>query len=424
MGLFAAAVDKLKSKKLKEEGCVVTLQIEVPAPRVQAALQNALVRIQGRAQVPGFRPGKAPMEIIQKHFAEHAREKALDQLLRDCLPETLREHQIDPVTSPTVRTVRMDAGKPLTFELVAECSPKVEARNYTKLPATRKSYPAEEAEVLRRLEELREGNARLEAASVDAVGREHYVIVDYHASADGKPLQGVKGSDMLLDMSAPNPVEGLPEGLLGAKRGEARDIPVKLQGRRAVFHAAVKEIKTKILPPMDEELAKDIGFASLEALKADLRRLIEQEGTRRCERELLRQIQEGLLRAHPFPVPPSQVEIELERVLDRLKSRVSGPRREWPQAELQKLRAELRPKAEEEVRLAYLLRAIGRAEKIAATPQEIEEELRRGLEEAKTESDKDALRRLFDERKEEIAGMILERKVLAFVKNSADVKDA
>src|SRR5208282_1760482 len=125
MGLFSTATnEKSKTKKLKEEGCVVTLQVEVAAAKLQEATQNMLVRLQGQAKVPGFRPGKAPLEVVEKHFAGHAKEKAIDQLLRESVTDALKEHQLQPITTPSVHSLELNPGKPLVSQVDVETPPK------------------------------------------------------------------------------------------------------------------------------------------------------------------------------------------------------------------------------------------------------------------------------------------------------------
>lgn len=422
MALFTTS-DKTRFKKLKEDGCVVTLEVQIPAAKVREALQDALLQVQGQARVPGFRQGKAPLELVQKQFGGHAREKALDRLVREALPQALSEHRLEPVTPPSVLGVRLEEGKPLSFQLSVECAPQVEPKNYKKLVIARKAYPATDEEVARRIEELREGNARLEAALEDAVAGHHYVAADYQGHADGKPLPQMKGTDSLLDMSAPGLAEGLAQGLLGAKRGETREIETKLEGRPLLFRVTVKEIKVKRLPALDGEFAKDLGFASLEELKAKLREVIEQEGKARSERELMSQLQEALLKAHRFPVPPSLAQAELERMLERFRSQLLGPKRRLPEAEEAKLREKLAPRAEDEVRMAYLLRAIAEAEKLRVEEAEIDAERDRSLQAAESEEHKRGLERFFSERRDDAASMLLDRKTLAFLRDNAAISD-
>lgn len=424
MGLFSTSNnEKSKTKKLKEEGCLVTLQVEVPPERLKEATQNMLVRLQSQAKVPGFRPGKAPLEVVEKHFSGHATEKALDQILRESVTEALREHQLQPVATPAVHSLQMNPGKPVVFQVDVETSPKFHAKDYKKLPITRKKYPPTEQDVAHRVEELREGNARLEKAPEEAVAKTHYVVMDFDGTADGKPLPGAKGADQLLDMSAPGSVEGLAEGLLGAKRNETREIQVKLNGKPAALKATVKEIKNKILPNVDDEFAKDLGYQSLAELKDQLKKLIEEEGQRKSDREVIEQIEQGLLKSHRFAVPPSLIEQEMDRLLERLRAQVLGPRREWPEGEKDKLREKFKPKAEDDIRLSYLLQAIAEAEKIEVTAQELEAEKTRSVESAQDEAEKQQVRKLFDERAENLKGMLRERKVMEFLKNSAVITE-
>lgn len=425
MGLFSTTKeDKTKSTKLKEEGCVVTLKVEIPPAKFQEATQNMLVRLQGQAKVPGFRPGKAPLEVVEKHFSGTAKEKALDQLIRESLNGALEEHRLQPISTPSVHSIQMNLGKPLVFEVDIETPPKFQPKDYKKIPVTRKQYPATDQDITQRLDELREGNARLEKAPEEAVGKAHYVVIDYQGSAEGKPLPGAKGVDQLLDVSSPGSVEGLGEGLIGAKRGETRDIAVKIGGKPASFQATVKEIKNKILPAVDDEFAKDLGYGSMAELKDQLKKLLEEEGRRKSEREMIEQIEQGLLKQHRFAVPPSLVSHETERLLERLRAQLLGSRRDWPEGEKDKLREKLKPKAEDDIRLSYLLQAIAEAEKVEITAEELEAEKARNLEGAQDDEEKKQVHDLFEQRGEAVKGMLRERKVMELLKSSAVVTEA
>lgn len=423
MGIFTAS-DKTKVKKLKEDGCVVCLQVEIPAAKVQEATQNAFVRIQGQARVPGFRAGKAPLDVIQKQYAGHARERAIDELVREALPNVLKEQNLKPVSTPTLDSVKMDAGQPLVFELTVETTPQFAPKNYKKLPASRKKYVPTDAEVAEKLAELQEGNARLETAKEEAVAKPHYVVLDYQGTQDGKPVKNLKGTDVLFDMSAPNAIEGLADGLVGAKRSETRAVKTKLGDKETIINATVKEIKSKVLPKLDDEFAKDVGAQSLDELKTNIKKMLEEEGRRRSERELMQQIEEGLLKNNPFPVPPSLVDAELDRMLERLRRQVLGARKGFPEAELAKLREQFKPKAEAEIRLSFLMQSIAAAEKIEATKEELEAELGKNLESAQSDNEKNEIRKLFSEREGDIAGMLRERKVMDFLKGSAVISES
>lgn len=425
MGLFtAAASDKASFKKLKEEGCVATFSVEVPAAKVEEQTHNHLLRIQQQARIPGFRQGKAPLELIQKQFTDHAKQEVVDQLIRKYVPEAISELKIRPVAVPSVEEVSLKPGKPLGFTVQVEIPPVFVPKDYVKIAVQRKNYPATEEAVAKRLEELREGNARLEKVSADAVAKNHYVVIDYSAARDGKPLANVKGESELVDMSSEQSVEGLVPGLLGLKRGESKAIPVKIDKKDALLNVTVKEIKEKILPPLDAEFAKDMGFETLDQVKAKLKEVIDQEGKAKTEHEVNQQIEEALLKANKIPLPPSLVEQQLEHSLERLRKQVMGPKMQWPENQLAEIRGKLRPQAENEVRISYILSSIADKEKLEASDADLNEELEKNLQGTNSDKQKAELRQMFAERKEAIAGMIRDRKTMAFVKGKAVIKDA
>ncbi len=425
MGLFTSEKsEKVRSKKLKEEGCQVTFSIEIPPAEVDNETQNLLVRIQQRAKIPGFRPGKAPLDLVKKEFTGHAREQVLDSLIRKHVPETMRELGIRPVAAPTVEDVKWDEGKPLKLQVRAETAPVVTPKDYTKIAIKRKSYPVTDEQVGARLQELREANARLEKAAEEAVAKNHYVVIDYEAFQGGKALPNAKGQNELVDMSSEQTVEGLIEGLVGMKREESKEISVKLEGKPSALKVAVKEIKRKVLPEIDAEFAKDMGFESVDLLKAKLREVMEEEAKSKTEREVSQQIEEALLKANKIPLPPSLVEAQLEHLMERVKRQLVGPKGELTQEQAKDLSEKLKPRAEDEVRISYLLPAIAEKEKLQALDSDLQAELEKNLAAIENDDKKEEIRKLFEERKDAIAGMIRDRKTLAFIREKAVITEA
>ncbi|MBI5629364.1 MAG: trigger factor [Elusimicrobia bacterium] len=421
MGLFSVldTAKKVKFKKLKEDGCLVSISVEIPAAHVEDETQNFLVRIQQRARVPGFRPGKAPLDLVKKQFIGHAREEALDHLIRKHVPEALRELRIRPVVAPAVEDVSFEEGKPLRLQVRAETAPAVSPKDYLKIKVQRKAYPATEEALQARLEELREANARLERAEEEAVAVQHYAVIDYEGLQDGKPMANVKGRSELVDLSSDQILEGLAAGLLGLKRGQTKQIPVKLGGKDVTLSATLREIKRKVLPALDAEFAKDLGFGALDELKAKLKEVIESEGRGKTEKEVSQQIEEALLKSNQIPLPPSLAEAQLEHRMEQLRRQLMGPKGQWPAGQLEDLKAKLRPQAENELRLSYILPAIAEKEKLQVLDDEVQAELDKNLAAAESEEKKADIRKFFSDRKEAVVGMISERKTLAFIKEKA-----
>ncbi len=424
MGLFTSTKsDKAKSKKLKEEGCVVTLSVEIPPQEVTDQTQTALVRAQTRARIPGFRAGKAPLDVVKQHFTGHAREEALDALIRKHVPAAIEEMKLRVVETPSVEDVKWKDGEPLLLQVRVEVAPTPTAKDYTKIPVARKPAAADAKALEKRLEDLRESHARLEASKDESVGDKHFAVIDYAATRAGKALSNAKGSSELVDMSADQSVEGLTAGLKGMKRGESKTITVKLGGKDADLAITLTEIKSKILPAVDAEFAKDLGFETLDELKAKLKDVLDREAKGESEADATRQIEEALVKSNAFPLPPSLVERQLEGMMERMQRQLSGAGNVSEKV-LGDLRDKLKPKAEDEVRLAFVLSAIAEKEKIEASDADLKAELEAGLKDADTEEKKKNLHEVFEHRKDQIAHMIRERKTMAFLKEKAAYKDA
>jgi trigger factor len=270
---------------------------------------------------------------------------------------------------------------------------------------------------------LDDSHSRLESAKDEIVGAKSFAVIDYIASQNGKPMANAKGSGELVDISAEQSLEGLSDGLKGMKRGESKTIKVKLGGKDADLTVTVTDIKAKILPALDAEFAKDLGFETLEDLKKKLKEVLDREIKNESDADAIRQIEEALVKANPFSLPPSMVERQLEGMMERMSRQLSGASK-LPEKVLSDLRSKFLPKAEDEVRLAFILNAIAEKEKIEANDQDFEAELATGLKEAQTDEKKNELRELYTKRKDQILHMIRERKTVAFLKEKAAYKDA
>ncbi len=422
MALWSPA-EKKRFKKLKEEGCVVTVSAEVPQAEFDDELQNVFVRLQARARLPGFRPGKAPLDLIKSQFGSEARAQALEECLRKAMPGIVKDLDLHPVASPTVSDISFDPGKPITFQVVVENAPRFEPADYKKIPVVAKAAASGPADVEQRLEDIRQGNARLEKSSSEAVGTTDYAIVDYEGAVDGKFLEGSKAENELIDMSAPQTVAGLSEGILGAKRGDIREVDVDLQGKKARFKVTLKEIKTKVVPSLDDEFAKDLGLASVAELRSKVAESLEREAKQKTEREIREAIDKHLLKANPIPLPPSLVEAQLESMIERFKRDWAGSGRPWPQKDESKLRDKLRADAETTIRLSYIYQAVARRESIEATEEDFQKEVAENLERV-ADNEKNDVRKFLESRKEDVQAVLRERKVVAFLKDSAAIKTA
>ncbi|MDE1976768.1 MAG: trigger factor [Elusimicrobia bacterium] len=423
MALFAGigSSDKPTFKKLKENGCEVSLSLTIPAALAQDAQHSALARLQQRARLPGFRPGKAPLDIVKKNLEGRLRQEVIEDLLEKHLPSALKELSLEPVATPIATSISLEDGKPFKAEIKVEIPPRFVPKDYAKISVKKTPHPADEESITKRLTDLREAHARLEKADEEAVGAGHYAVIDYQGIQNGKPSPDIKGEAELVDLSSEQLTEGLAQGLLGMKRGETKEIAVKIQDRAVSLSTTVREIKKKVLPELDAEFAKDMGFTALDELKAKIKEVIEEEGRKKTEEEISAQIEKALLEANKFPVPPSMLSHRLEHRLERIKGQMRIPEEQWAGKMGKELEDKIRPLVESELRMGYILAAVAEKEKIAATDEDIKSELDKDLGQAKTPADAEEIKKFYERRREDIAAMLRERKTLAFIREKASV---
>ncbi len=420
MGIFTFAEksDKPKFKKTKEEGCVVSASIEIPEPLIQNEKHNVLLWVQEQAKIPGFRPGKAPMAMVEAHYPDTIRERILNRVAEKFVPDLIKELNLVPVTASTITNV--DWNKSIKLDVQIEIAPQVDPKDYSKISVSRKKQIVTDEVLSAELDKLRDAHSRLEPSEEEVLGNQHYAVISYAALQNGKPLPKLKNDSELVDMSSDQLIEGLSSGLLGMKKGETKEIKIKFREKDTLLNVALVEIKKKVLPNLDEEFAKDMGLESLEDLKKNLKDSLQQEYSKQEEDEVRREIEKALLKSNPIPVPPTLVEHEAERFVESLEKQ---SRRSIPQVDLEKLKKEIRPQVEDNLRLSYIFLAIADKEKLDMTEEDYQKELDEGLKVLKSDVEKEERRKFFERNKSGLARIIRERKARQMVREKAIVKE-
>jgi trigger factor len=424
----------LKVKVKERSGCNVLMSIVIPVDQVNEATEEAYRRVQGKAKFPGFRPGKAPMELVKKNFGGMAWEDAVDHLLKETIYDALTQEKIIGVGAPVVDKLEGQPGKPLRFELKIECAPEVKLKDHKGLPLVRHVHPVTDADVEKRLKELQENHAKLVLSKDTELEKKHFAVVDYESFLEGQPIKNGKASSQLIELGAAQNVEGFTEGLLGAKDGETREIPVTfpaehpqkdLAGKTVTFKATVTAIKEKVLPQLDDEFAKDEGAKDLAEIKDRFRKELE-EGGRRAERDdLEKQVVEGLLQRNVFDVPSSQVEERAKQLTEHLKKYLlerGAAVTDW-EANEEKMREKNRPEAERQVRLSYILGQILDLEKITVPDEDVETHIQKILEGARPDQRAD-VQKWMDSRRDNIRSQMREERLFDFLIENAKVTEA
>jgi trigger factor len=398
---------------------------------------EATLRELGRKiQVPGFRKGKVPPEIIQRRFQSDLQEEVLRELIPDSYRQALAQTDLTPVSQPRVDDVHFHEGEPLRYRAVVEVKPPVTVTEYRGIPLERKSVEVTDQEVDRALEYLREDAAEYVPMEGWPALRDDLIILDHEGTIHGKPFKGGSGKNLTLVMGRGGYLPGFEEQILGMQKGDSKqfrlpfpeDFPRKeLAGRTADFRVTIKEVKKRRVPELNDEFARTVGDVdSLAALRDKLREQLKERKTRDQEAELKRALLEKLAAAHEVEAPETLVEAEADSLLREMLGtlRASGGRVQGLAENAEGLTAKALEVARRRVKESLLLEALARQEALAVSEEEIEAEIQAIA--AVYRQDPSAVRRALEDpsRRDGLTARLLERKALDFLFQHARITDA
>lgn len=313
--------------EVEQVGTRVTMKITVPAETVTTHVDEVAKVFRQQARLQGFRRGKAPMGMIRQQFKEEIQERVLEHMLPQHLGAEIRVRDLKPIHNPILDNVDFEPGRPLTIEAHFDVEPEVEVSGYKDLAGTKTVMTVSDEAVESALGELRERAAKLEAVEDDdEIRLGDYVTVSmalFPRDGKGKKLAE---EDRLVKVGEERGVPGLNTQLEGLEAGATREFVTELgdtypndllAGKEVNCKIEVREAKRRVLPAVDDEMARDLGFGDLEELRAQTRKDYEQHVDERAETDLARQLMDQVLDANPIDVPESLVEARLEQSIQR-----------------------------------------------------------------------------------------------------------
>ena len=376
------------------------LKIEVPADEVTQQFSRAYLELNRQVQIPGFRPGKAPLAILEKRYSKTVEEDVIRKLVPDFYGRAIKQAGINPVVVdiPPLDRVKIKKDFPFTFTATVEIKPTIELRDYKSpspmsLQADKRTVAEEQVD--RALEVLREQQARLDEAQAGTVLSEgDYAIVDLEGFLDGAPLEGTKKEGQLHKVGSKAALLGIEidAHLIGREAGDTVEIPQtypvshpdqRVAGKAVRFYLAIKGVKQKKLPTLDDEFAKDCGpYVSLHELRDTLRGQMEKALQRDIEESYKDTLLKRLIDTHHFDLPDTLVERELSTIVrQKLQARQRGKVTDSfpaPDAEeLKKIREEYREEANRRVKAGLILEAIAEKEVLSVSQDDLNNEVNR-----------------------------------------------
>jgi len=410
------------------------VKIEIPEDQVTREVDSFYKELGKKAKIKGFRPGKVPRNILERHFKDYVKAEVIQKLIQDTYPMALSETHLQAVSHPVVEPGELESGKPFQYAATIEIKPEIKVEGYSGLSLEGKKEEVKEEEVGQRLQALQDLHAHLRTIpEARPIQTGDYVIIDYEARFEGKPLEEGKAIDFSVEVGSGRFIPALEEKLVGLQPEEEREIDVpfpedygykKWAGKTISFHVRMKEVKEKILHPLDDEFAKDIGdYASLEELKAKLKGEIEKEKEMALERRLKDQIVEQLLQGSPFEVPESLVEEQAKALVSDTKLRLAAQGMALKNLGVteEKLQGDYRELARKQVRTFLILEKIAGHEGITINDEEVEHHLREISE--RTNQKFDVVKRYYEKNEliPEVKAKILNDKTLNFLLQKANI---
>ena len=372
------------------------LSVEIPPDIVEAEIERIAERYGKSAKVPGFRPGKVPAHIVRKRFRDEILHDVAHAIIPRAVDSVLRERSIEPVESPDISDVVLEEGKPLSFKATFETLPSIDPGVYEGVVLHRNAAVLEVGEVDRTLSQLRQRAARFEPVDGRASELGDTLIVDVVRTPrqrlialPGESLQPEKPEtleNVSVELGSPaNPPE-FDENLAGVMPGAEKsfettypeDFAIEdLRNQTVGYRVTVKAIRKRVVPPLDDDLAKEIGFDTVEALrervKEDLQREAEMESERRLRADLLKELSSRVSIELPASMVDREIDRRLEEFVGRLFQQGIDPMKagiDWKQ-----FRDEQRGPAEDTVRAALLLDEIAKRESITVTDEDVRAEI-------------------------------------------------
>jgi len=358
------------------------LRVEVAAPEVQAEIDRAFAQVRRHARLPGFRPGKAPQQVLERHFGEQVRREVLGKLVEASFHQAVDAHKLRVVGAPEIDADVLMPGEPLRYSATVDIRPEIVIDTLEGLEAQRPEVTVTEENVDAVIASLREAVAQLRPVD-DRTIVEAGDIVTVNLTTRLEGAEPVRREGVLLEAGAGSFPGALERQLVGQPRGARLRLEVsypsdhanpQLAGKTATFDVELLDIRAKELPPLDDDFARDHGRCdTLAELRQRVRDDLERHALQRAEESIREQLLAQLAARCPFEVPQSLVQRRVETLLSMSEVQIpaGADRTEF----LGRLAAQLAPRAEREVRIELLLDAVAAHEGIEPSEEEVRAEI-------------------------------------------------
>ena len=415
----------------------VKLEITVEASKFDEAIKRVYFKSAKYFNIPGFRKGKAPIQIVEKYYGKEIfYEDAFNDSANEALEEAVKENNLEIVSRPEVEIKQMEKGKDLIFTATMQTKPEAELGKYKGVEIKKIEYKVTDEDIEHELSHMQEHNSRLISIDDRPVKKGDITTIDFEGFVDGKAFEGGKAEGHELEIGSNTFIPGFEDQIIGMKIDEEKDIQVKfpeeyfskeLAGKDATFKVKLHEIKKKELPELDDEFAKDVSeFDTLDELKKSIKEKQEKQNEERAKYETEDAVIKAVCDNMKVEIPSGMINMEIDNMLKELEQRLSYQGLNLEQylqfmgKTEEDLRKEYEPQAIEGIKSRLALEAVIKAEKIEPDEAEITEKMKEMAKNYGKENDEEFLKN------ENVANYIKEglksEKALEFLVKNAKIK--
>ncbi len=387
----------------------VKLEITVEAEKFDEAIKKVYFKSAKYFNIPGFRKGKAPMQIVEKYYGKEIfYEDAFNEVAQDALEEAVEENKLEIVSRPDIEVTQIEKGKDLIFEAIMQTKPEVKLGKYKGIEIKKVEYNVTDEDIEHELGHMQEHNSRLISIEDRPVESGDIATIDFEGFADGKAFEGGKAEGHELEIGSNSFIPGFEDQVIGMKIDEEKDIQVKfpeeyfskdLAGKDATFKVKVHEIKKKELPELDDEFAKDVSeFDTLKELKESIKEKQQKQNDEKAKYETQEAVIKAVCEDIQVEIPSGMVESEIDNMLKDIEQRLSYQGLKLEQylqmmgKTEEEMKKEYEPQAIDAIKSRLALEAVIKAEKIEATDEEIDEKLKEMAKNYGKENDEEFLK--------------------------------
>ncbi len=430
------AKDLIEKSSVEQTGPITKkVSVTIFAEKVKEKLDSQYRELKKSVAMRGFRKGKAPLDMIKRHYGPQVDVDVKSSLLGSVLKDLVETHDIRMVAEPQIEKADIADDKRLEAEIIFEVKPELEVKDYKGFSLEREPLNVLDAAIEQRLESIREQHAVMEPVQ-EARAAENGDIaeIDYEGKLDGVPFPGGKDQGHDLELGGGKFIPGFEDGVIGMKAGETKEIPITfpedyqadhLAGKDALFTVTVNALKQKTLPALDDDFAKDLGgqFKAIDEVEARIHKDIEMGEKNRIRRNERKNIIDALLLNNDLEVPPTVVKNQIKAMKENMafQLRMSGLSDDQINDMVKGSDDRYEEEAGREVKAAYIFDAIAEKEEIEVTDEDLEKRFEKIAED--TDRNVDQVKGVYqkDDSKSRLKEEILEDMVLDFLIDNADV---